>query len=199
MAHIYPHPKNQCMSAHSNSCPGLGGEWPDSMPCPRFLCTCPPADTCPKCTPSLWTWKPSLRSKSQAILSVDEVQVAIARSPSAPTLHTPTLLQDVRSLMAELDAKGCDVEIVDSWHVVKNRIMLRATVLGHEWADVKNPPKATGTALGLWVGEVHPDDSVAVVWWTDEFIDYRFKDHSYDNLIGRNCSTWERVALDLEQ
>lgn len=137
--------------------------------------------------------------RSEAILSVDEVQVAIARSPSAPSLHTPSLLHDVGALVAEIKAKGCDTTAVDAWPGVKTRVMLRANVLGHEWSYTEEPAHPTGPALGSWVGDVYPDDSVAVVWWTDQFIDYRFRDHSYETLVGQTCSTWDRVAGELQK
>lgn len=139
------------------------------------------------------------RVRPHTILTMDEVQVALARSPSAPSLHTPTLLKDVRTLVTEVKVKACEVTVVDSWPIVKERVLLRANLLGHEWVYAKNPERVTGAALGSWVGKVYPDDSVAVVWWTDEFIDHQFTDHSYENLLGRNCSTWERVATELDE
>jgi hypothetical protein len=181
----------------TQSCPELGLEWNHPMPCPKWACTCPPKEKCFACSPELWEWRPPVHRRRGPILDLDEIQVAIARSPSAPSLHTPCLLQDVTTLVAEVGVKGCPMEVVDAWKIVSDRVLLRAKSLGHEWVTRVEPKKFAGPVLGRWVGGVYPDDSVAVVWWTDYFLDHRLPSHAYEDLVGEDCSTWQKVTDEL--
>lgn len=167
---------------YSKSCSSV---WPDNMPRPKFVCSCPPWEKCLHHNKSLW--KPASRRRRPGLLSLEEKKIALTHAVSEPLVRQPSLLDEVSVVVKDV-LMGGDIES----HIhVEDRLNERATELARMWNSSDDD-----LSLAKWVGVNFPDDSVAVVWWTDILFDQCLESHAYEDLLGQSCTTW--MAMEEE-
>lgn len=162
----------------SKSCSDISVDWPSDMPPPVWSCTCPPTETCHKCTPSLWTWKSTPRIRRTPLLVLQEREKSLNHASSEPSFRRINLLEEVTTVIE--GPKSAKL-----WTRAENLINTRAIQLYRIWNDLEDR-----LSLAEWAGEHFPSDSVAIVWWTDKFFDKKYESHAFDDLVGQDCSLW---------